>query len=249
MTTKRESLPSFAVWALFDALTASDQKRDSLQMSKITKLRKIDADAIVGGLSAPGKMPGPAYSISAKECKTGSKLRLIPGSRCADCYALKNRYIFASTEEAQARRLATIVAALANDEAREKWVAAMARLLVGVDHFRWHDAGDIQSPQHFALIVDVCRATPKTRHWLPTGELRFVKRAGVKLPDNLIVRVSATMVDEPAPKGLRHTSSIHHERAPVKGSHVCPASTQDGKCGPCRACWDPEVQNVSYPKH
>jgi len=31
---------------------------------------------IVGGLSKPGKMPGWAIGIPAKECNTGSKLRI-----------------------------------------------------------------------------------------------------------------------------------------------------------------------------
>jgi len=31
--------------------------------------------ALVGGLAKPSKMPGWAYGIPAKECKTGKKLR------------------------------------------------------------------------------------------------------------------------------------------------------------------------------
>jgi len=30
---------------------------------------------------------------------------------------------------------------------------------------------------------------------------------------------------------------------------VCESSTREGKCGPCRACWNQEVSVVAYPAH
>ena len=48
-----------------------------------------EAKKIIVSLSKPDKMPGFAYGIPAAECKTGAKLRLIPNSVCAGCYALK----------------------------------------------------------------------------------------------------------------------------------------------------------------
>jgi hypothetical protein len=39
-----------------------------------------EAQTITHTLSKPGKMPGFAYSTPAHECKTGTKLRLIPNS-------------------------------------------------------------------------------------------------------------------------------------------------------------------------
>ena len=46
-----------------------------------------EAEKITHTLSKPGKMPGYAYSTPAAACKTGSKLRLIPGSVCANLKA------------------------------------------------------------------------------------------------------------------------------------------------------------------
>ena len=40
-------------------------------------------------LSKPSKMPGHAYSVSAKECGIGGKLAKQKGTVCHDCYALK----------------------------------------------------------------------------------------------------------------------------------------------------------------
>ena len=64
-----------------------------------------EALEIVGGLSKPSKMPGWSYGLPAKECKTGSKLRKVPGSTCFDCYALKGCYVFKVVQDAQYRRL------------------------------------------------------------------------------------------------------------------------------------------------
>jgi hypothetical protein len=37
-------------------------------------MKTSEALKLVGGLSKPSKMPGWAYGLPAKECKTGSKL-------------------------------------------------------------------------------------------------------------------------------------------------------------------------------
>ena len=62
-----------------------------------------EALQITGSLSKPSKMPGWAYGLPAKECKTGSKLVKIPGSVCYNCYALKGCYVFKVVQAAQYR--------------------------------------------------------------------------------------------------------------------------------------------------
>jgi hypothetical protein len=69
-------------------------------------MKSNEALKLVGGLSKPSKMPGWAYGIPAKECKTGKKLQNIEGSTCYNCYALKGCYVFKVVQEAQYRRLA-----------------------------------------------------------------------------------------------------------------------------------------------
>jgi hypothetical protein len=69
-------------------------------------MKSSEALKLVGGLSKPSKMPGWAYGIPAKECKTGKKLQNIEGSTCYNCYALKGCYVFKVVQEAQYRRLA-----------------------------------------------------------------------------------------------------------------------------------------------
>ena len=197
----------------------------------------------VGGLSNVSKMPGRSTSTSAFDCKTGSKLAKVPGSVCFDCYARKGNYTrYPAVRKALDRRLAALD--------RPEWVPMMARAIGADPFFRWHDSGDIQSVTHLDRIVQVARLTPGTKHWIPTREIGFVRqweKLNGSFPDNLVVRVSAPMIDGAPLKGFQNTSTVHRNVPPV--GHNCPASRQDGKCGECRACWNPDVRNVSYPKH
>jgi len=56
------------------------------------------------------------------------------------------------------------------------------------------------------------------------------------------------MVDGPPPLGyglpVSTVSAGPHDAPP--GAHQCPAHAQGNTCGPCRACWNPQVKIVSY---
>jgi hypothetical protein len=191
-------------------------------------------------------MPGWGYSLPAQECITGSKLRLVPGSTCSICYALKGRFRFESVKNAMYRRLESITAPL--------WVPAMAELIQrsNTPYFRWHDSGDLQSLDHLDRIVGVCQATPETRHWLPTREYKIVQKFvidGRHIPENLNIRVSAHMIDGPAPAIIGLTASTVSTEEPVDGAHPCPSRFQNNSCGDCRACWDKGVPLVDYHAH
>ena len=96
----------------------------------------------------------------------------------------------------------------------------------------------------------VCQATPTIKHWLPTREVKVISdylKIYKEFPDNLMVRVSAPMVDGPPLKSFDYTSTVHHKKNAI--GHDCPSRFQDNKCMDCRACWSKEVKNVSYHKH
>lgn len=209
------------------------------------KLTIKTATAIVGGLSAPSKMPTFGISLPATECKTGQKLRKVKGSVCEKCYACKGMYVFSNVKNALAKRLEAL--------SDPNWVPAMVFLLKNKKQiketglFRWHDSGDIQSVAHLALIADVARQTPEIMHWLPTKEKGIVakfKRMH-SVPANLLIRVSGAMIDGEAPKGYANTSTVTSDPAAA----TCRAFENNGECGDCRACWNPEVSNVSYLQH
>ena len=193
-----------------------------------------DAWKLVGGLSRPSKMPCFAWGIPASLCGVGSQLRKIRGSTCEKCYALKGRYGFNSVQDILWRRYQGLYHPL--------WVDAMVRLIEGETWFRWFDSGDLQSYWHLEQIVRIAERLPTTQFWLPTREQDYVHRLE-SCPDNLLIRISAAMVDGPPPKGLEWTSTV------VRTNQTCPSHTQENRCGACRACWDRDVKNVSYGLH
>lgn len=209
------------------------------------------AKQITGGLSAPSKMPGKSYSIPAKHCKTGSKLRLKEGTVCSKCYACKGNYTrFKNVVDSLEYRFQSLT--------HPDWVEAMVTLIGDETYFRWHDSGDIQGLRHLARICSVVEQTPDTMHWLPTKELKMVrdylaKHGGV--PENLVIRLSAPTIDSPILKGTKYENvltcrSVTFSGTPDTGkSHTCPAPLQGGTCGDCRACWNTNVEDVAYLMH
>ena len=183
-------------------------------------------------------MPGLSYSLPAWECKTGSRLRKIPGSVCASCYALKGRYRFKNVQDALTRRLQALE--------DPRWVDAMTVLITGEKWFRWHDSGDIQSLKHLENIFEVCKRTSSTQHWMPTREAQFLKQLDpATIPPNLIIRMSSHMIDQGPVNFWPWTSTV----ASPAGKRTCPAPEQGNECRDCRACWDRSIPNACYGKH
>ena len=207
----------------------------------------VQARAVSGPLSEPQKMPCMSYGLPAKECKVGSKLRQIPNSTCSTCYALKGRYVFQNVQASQYNRLSTLH--------NPAWVDAIVFQIQKApkgrgEYFRWHDSGDIRDIEHLEKIVEVALRLPKVKFWLPTREQGVVRAYQAQygaFPKNLVVRMSAAMIDGKPPSGFKQTSGVHSARRAL--GRVCPAPQQDNKCGNCRACWDPKVKHVSYHKH
>ena len=194
-----------------------------------------EAVKITGSMTRTKKMPGLSYSLPAWECQTGGKLSLVPGTPCFGCYAKKGNYTrYPAIREAQYKRLASLV--------HDSWVAAMVAQVKRQRWFRWHAAGDVQSGEHMSKILEVCRQPPDTKHWLPTQERPYLP-APEDVPDNLVIRLSGSKIDGPAPTAWSHTSSV------VTKGATCPAPSQGGKCRTCRACWTKSISNVSYGKH
>ena len=210
------------------------------------KLKEIEGR--IGTLSNPSKMPAFGWGISAKHCKTGSKLAKIKGTICHSCYALKGRYVFKNVFNAHEVRRKAI-------ELNE-WVDYMAELLTqkykNLDkskrYHRWFDAGDIQSLGHLMKIFEVCELTPHIKYWLATREYKIIDQIDVKdVPKNLCLRVSAIKVDSPPPNFWNWTSGVHKDKSAI--GRECPAPKQNGECGSCRSCWSREVKQVSYKEH
>lgn len=220
----------------------------TIDISTSEPMSKGLAIAITGGLSTPSKMPGYAWGTPAEACKIGSKLAQIEGSTCEHCYARKGFYAMPNVRAAYERRLERMY--------HSRWVEAMVFLIAShrEEFFRWQDSGDLQSTRQLENIVAVCRLLPDKKFWLPTREYKLVTdwlQSGGVIPSNLVIRLSAHMVDSNPPAGYGlPTSTVHSSpRQEPSDSKVCRAYTRGNKCGKCRSCWDADVDNVSYLEH
>ena len=214
-------------------------------------LSYIDAMDIIGGLSNPSKMPGDSWSISAFECKTGSKLREVKGSTCSSCYAMKGMYRFKNVKEAHAKRLT----GLYHPQFVEAFIFVLSekyrRSRVKETRFRWHDSGDLQDLEHLTKINTIASRTLFLQHWLPTREFGIVKEWLKENPQgfssNLTVRLSAVMIGDTF---KARTMGLPFSTVGVTDNTVeqCKAPQQDGKCLSCNACWD-KSKDINYPLH
>lgn len=210
-----------------------------------------EAIRVAGCLSAPSKV-GASYSIPAKFCKTGQRLRKNPNSVCAKCYAHnRNRYAFPSVRKAMLYRYHALTS--------PAWVDAMVTQIGNRPYFRWHDSGDLQGLRHLSNIVEVCKRTPNTKHWLPTkeweggeGDKKIIEQWQAKhgeFPPNLVVRKCTYYVDQDPRADLEGTyCSVTTD----KNRATCPATrNKKGTCESwgCRQCWDPTVRLVRYMEH
>jgi hypothetical protein len=220
-------------------------------MTKINSIK--EAESMVGGLSAPSKMPSYAWSISAKRCGIGSTLAKVKGSVCYNCYALKGRYMFSMVQDALERRYN------AWESNREQWVDAMIYIMhnkqhiVNTGNFRWFDSGDIQGKDMLKDMNTVAWASPNIKFWLPTKEYKLIKDNDMEIAPNLVIRVSAPNVDKgftDVKGNFKYISTVYKkDNLHMAMGHICPASKQDNKCGSCRACWNDKVSEVSYLAH
>ena len=202
-------------------------------------------EAITHGKVSLGntKMPGSTFAICAFACITGGKLAKVKGSVCEQCNMRRLQKIRPSVDQGYKKNLFKWQVSNSSN-----WIAAMVFQIkrYAVDGYhRWFDSGDLQSLEMLLGIAETARQTPEVKHWLPTKEYsiytKYLKTN--TLPTNLIVRVSAAMIDGKPSKAFQNTSTVHRNNEPLgfecKGGNTC---------GPCRACWDKKVENVSYRK-
>jgi|TARA_Y100000033_G_C2715633_1_gene95629 hypothetical protein len=218
-------------------------------MELTISMNKNQAIEIVGsGLSDTSKMPSKSFNLSALDCITGSKLVDVEGSVCNGCYALNGNY--------QRYKLPQKMKHKTSKVNNPFWVEAMLYLIKyqgnkkDKNYFRWHDSGDLQSVEHLAKIVEVCEKTPNIKHWLPTREYKIVTdflKVGT-IPNNLIIRLSAHMVDTKPPKIKNINTSSVHDNSDFFGVE-CESYKQNNECLDCRKCWDKSISNISYKKH
>ena len=197
-------------------------------------------------LSKAGKMPCRSWSLQALTTCAGSvgdDGTLVPA--CIGCYATTGNYRFPNVKQPREHNQ--------RDWKRDAWVDDMVAELDNDRYFRWFDSGDVYSIKLARKILEVMKRTPWTKHWLPTRMHKFIKFhsvfAEMEALQNVVVRYSSDSVTGETVAG-RNTSTIIASLDSGNGNlTVCESSTREGKCGPCRACWNQEVSVVAYPAH
>lgn len=204
-----------------------------------------DLEALIGGLAEPGKMPWYSYSTPAENCQIGSKLRKVAGSPCDTCYALGGRYRFFRVKNALARRFERMQNFPRFAEYFSALLFKRAEKVKPKDRFfRWFDAGDIQNENDLDIICFIALANPGISFWLPSQEHEIIAGYGYHFPSNLLVRLSSRRKRKAAP------ITDYSVGSSIGGpGYVCEADKREHTCGPCRACWDPKVRNISYPEN
>jgi len=203
--------------------------------------------------SKTSKLDGiPSWSLPA--------LTHCPGARekgglivevCRGCYAREGCYHFPSTK---AVRESNVL-----DYKQDDWEDRVIAKLEGEEYFRWFDSGDVDTPVLAAKLHRIVKATPDTKHWIPTRSHKF-KRIDrhLRLIDeepNACVRISSDNIGVPIVEyvaGARRPSSVVIKNANdvPDGATVCNSyKTKPAKCNGCRACWDKTVETIAYPIH
>lgn len=197
-------------------------------------------------LSKPSKMPCLSWSLQALDTCPGSKKpdgTLVDA--CQGCYATTGNYRFPNVKAPREHNR--------DDWKRDAWVQDMVQALDNSRYFRWFDSGDVYDVRLARKILEVMKATPWCKHWLPTRMHKFPKFRKVlesmQALDNVVVRLSSdSITGETIPGQTTSTIVPHHEDAP-RGAVVCEAYTREGKCADCRACWQKDIAVIAYPAH
>ena len=202
--------------------------------------------------SQTSKMPCKSFGLPTSTCNVGGKLRDVPGSACHGCYAEKGFYaLYPTVARSQTVRLDLLQKALVDADAAREWIDAVKALIGEDKFFRWHDSGDLINYRHLSLIVQVAIELPDVQFWLPSREKSLIAdfMGQHDIPENLIIRLSAPMVDgAPCAGNTGLNTSTIHRNGPAHGFE-CGAPSRGGYCGDCRACWNRDISNVSYAYH
>ena len=121
-------------------------------------------------LSKTSKLGTKSWSLQAIETCPGSKGadgKLVPA--CSGCYATTGMYHFGPVKAVRADNKA--------DWQRAGWTNDMVAALKKEKHFRWFDSGDMYSLTLAEKIYSIAKATPTTKHWIPTRMYKFPKFA------------------------------------------------------------------------
>ena len=201
----------------------------SVKLSKTTKLDGVRSWSLQAVDTCPGSMGTDGALVDA----------------CKGCYATTGFY-----------RMGSVIAPREFnrvDWKRSEWVTDMIDALKKESYFRWFDSGDIYSLALAEKMLELMKATPWVKHWLPTRSYKFDKYKAVlqsmkDLP-NVAVRFSSDSISGEFTHGLHGSVIVQSIESLPAGVTLCHAAINAGKCGPCRSCYDPAIKVIGYLAH
>jgi len=164
---------------------------------------------------------------------------------CSGCYATTGNYVMGNVKKPRAENK--------EDWKREEWVSDMEIELAKSKWFRWFDSGDMYSLELAKKMLQLMKATPNTKHWLPTRMGKFIKfqpiLAEMQALPNVMVRFSSDSIVGEFTSGLHGSVIIPDAESAPAGVTICEAYDREGKCSSCRACYSKDIAVIAYPQH
>ena len=222
---------------------------DSKTLAMVEDIKAKLQGRTVVKLSNTSKLGVKSWSLQALNtcpASIGSDGELVDA--CKGCYATSGNYRFSNVKaprefNRQAWQEDSFVSDFINELYKERF-------------FRWFDSGDMYDLRLAKKMLEIMKATPHVKHWLPTRMYKFPKFHAVikemSALDNVVVRLSSDSIDGSMVQSdlSPNNSTIvpEHDLGAYKG-FICKAYEQDGKCLTCTACYDKDVQTVAYVGH
>lgn len=167
---------------------------------------------------------------------------------CKGCYATAGNYRFSNVKAPREF----------NRQAwqQDSFVSDFIKALQKERFFRWFDSGDMYDLRLANKMLEIMKATPHVKHWLPTRMYKFKKFHAViqqmAALDNVVVRLSSDSVTgDIVQSELTDTNSTiipEYALSEYEG-FVCQAFYQEGKCLDCTACYNKGIKTVAYVGH
>ena len=197
-------------------------------------------------LSITSKLGVKSWSLQAiKTCpgSVGKDGKLVDA--CSTCYATQGTYHYPN-----------VIATRAYNQVAWEFDNFVPDFILALDnerYFRWFDSGDMYSIELAEKMLAIMIATPWVKHWLPTRMAKFPKFkaiiAKMQALDNVMVRFSSDSIDGEITEAHGSTIVQSKQDALDAGYFPCNAPENNGKCGPCRACYDKTIPVIAYLGH
>ena len=209
-------------------------------------------------LSNPSKLNSQAFPLPVNDEVCLGRKDTITGElleKCSKCYA-DNRGFYAMPDTIRVRE--------DNLKIIKENIQVFIFFMIGKlnrkknKEFRWFDSGDIFSIEFLNGLIEVCKKTPNTTHWIPTTTWNYPNKEFLSLLQvlqalpNVRLRASNKGSIPELPQGLYPLQSVVVKEVKAKSTKelfYCPAPKQGGKCGSCKACYNPNISTIAYLEH